>query len=435
MSSTSPTIPVVVADATCPACGCLCDDLALTVAGNRIVEARNACPIGRAWFLRDREADIRPAATLDGQPAIFAEAVTRAAAILGVARAPLVFGLSGATLEGQGAAVALADLLGATVVLGHEIDATPRVRAVQRLGSVSATLGEVRDRADLVVYWGVDPLTTHPRHWERFIEPPGRFIIEGRAGRTVVAFDAAPTATSGRADAFVTVAGDRQLATLRALRALVKGIDLDADDLLRSTGLPADTLRAEAERLRRARYGVFFVGPTLGRGPTGQAVVEAALALVRDLNEPTRFVLLSLGTPGNAPGAEAVLTWQSGYPLSVEFAPGWPRPRGTSVGEALAVADAALIVADDPAATLPPEAIDRLLSIPRVVVAAEATALDEGAAVVLHTATPGLHVRGTLMRSDGLTLPLRPALTTDLPTERACLDAIGSRLRPHEERS
>ena len=31
----------VIADATCTACGCLCDDIALTVAGQAIVEARN----------------------------------------------------------------------------------------------------------------------------------------------------------------------------------------------------------------------------------------------------------------------------------------------------------------------------------------------------------------------------------------------------------
>ena len=32
-----------------------------------------------------------------------------------------------------------------------------------------------RERADLVIYWGCDPVTTHPRHIERYAPPrPGR---------------------------------------------------------------------------------------------------------------------------------------------------------------------------------------------------------------------------------------------------------------------
>ncbi|MHC5544941.1 hypothetical protein ACYOEI_42440, partial [Singulisphaera rosea] len=42
-----------VADATCTACGCLCDDLILETDGERIVEATNACELGRGWFLAD----------------------------------------------------------------------------------------------------------------------------------------------------------------------------------------------------------------------------------------------------------------------------------------------------------------------------------------------------------------------------------------------
>jgi len=429
--------PSVVEDATCLACGCLCDDIAVAVEGGRVVEARNACPIGRDWFLRDRAADHRPAATIDGRPAPIGAAIARAAEVLGGARAPVVLGLSGTTLEAQGAALALADRLGAAVLLAHEADAAPRVRAIQRVGIVSATLGEVRDRADVVVYWGVDPATTHPRHLERFVDPPGRFIPAGRAGRSVVVVDAAPTATAAAADAFLPVAPGARLATLWALRALIRGIDLDPAQVGRSTGLAPDRLRGEADRLRRARYGAFFFGPDLGRGPGGSAVVEAALMLVRDLNEATRFVALSLGGPGNPAGAEAVLAWQTGYPLGVDFAPGWPRAYagGGLAGLADGSADAALIVADDPTPGLPAGALGHLRAIPRVVVAAEATPLDAGAAVVLRAATPGLHAGGTVMRPDGLTLPLRPALPTDLPTDQACLAAILDRLRDLDGRS
>jgi formylmethanofuran dehydrogenase subunit B len=52
---------------------------------------------------------------------------------------------------------------------------------------------------------------------------------------------------------------------------------------------------------------------------------EAELMLVRDLNASTRFVILSLGGPGNAAGAEAVLAWQSGIASSVDYVRGYAR--------------------------------------------------------------------------------------------------------------
>ena len=40
----------IVEDATCTFCGCVCDDIELTVEGNHIIEAKSACVLGKAWF-------------------------------------------------------------------------------------------------------------------------------------------------------------------------------------------------------------------------------------------------------------------------------------------------------------------------------------------------------------------------------------------------
>jgi formylmethanofuran dehydrogenase subunit B len=41
----------VVTDATRTFCGCVCDDMELTVEGHEITKAKNACVLGKAWFL------------------------------------------------------------------------------------------------------------------------------------------------------------------------------------------------------------------------------------------------------------------------------------------------------------------------------------------------------------------------------------------------
>ena len=63
----------IVKDATCTFCGCVCDDMELTVENNRITKAKNACVLGKAWFFNHHIED-RPEATIEGRPVGYDEA-------------------------------------------------------------------------------------------------------------------------------------------------------------------------------------------------------------------------------------------------------------------------------------------------------------------------------------------------------------------------
>ena len=397
-------------DATCTACGCACDDIGLELDGGRIVGARRACEVGLGWFLRDH-AHAGPDATVDGREASVDEALDRAATLLYRARAPVVLGLSGSTVEAVSMALAVADRLGAAIDPLHGGGASARLRAVARVGRVGATLGEVRDRADVLVFWGVDPVATHPRHFERYSADARGHFVDRRA---VLVAGAASSMTSARADMFLQIADDVQFDVLWVLRALANGTSLDIPRAEASTGLPIDALRAWADRLKSARYGAFFAGPGLGDAAT----YEAALLLVRDLNTSSRFVFLTLGGPGNPAGAEAALAWGSGYPSAVDLGSGAPRPLGMSAAEGLARGrfDAALVVGDGPPTTIPTVAIGP-------------AAVARGGSVALAAATPGIHAGGTIFRADGVALPLRRALPTPLPTDRDLLARLDERLK------
>ena len=407
-----------VANVPCLACGCLCDDIGVTLRLGRIASAENACAIGSAWFLDPRHD--RPGITsIDGREAGIDEAIGRAADLLASAKSPVILGMTGASLEAQRVAVAIADRIGATIDPGRFAESWPRWKAIQRVGMVSATLGEVRDRADVVVFWFADPMTTHPRHLERYsAHPAGRFVPAGRKGRTIAVVDASPSATSAIADRFVRVDRDDQAAALATLRGLVKGVEIEGVD---------DSLRDLATLMKSARYGAFFFDAGLGSA----ANVEEALKLVRDLNAGTRFVALALGSPGNAAGAEAALTWQAGSPVTVDCSAGYPRfaPDDASAEARLRrqQADVALIVMDDPGRTLASdEALSHLARIPVVAVSPES--IWPPAAVHLACATPGIHSEGTILRSDGAALPLRPSLSTDLPSDFDCFARLLGRI-------
>ncbi len=105
----------IVDNATCTFCGCVCDDIELHADGERIVEAKRACILGKAWFLNHTAERLYPDALVDGKPASIDEAVDAAAEHLDRAHMPLVYGLSNITCEAQREAVALAERLGGVV--------------------------------------------------------------------------------------------------------------------------------------------------------------------------------------------------------------------------------------------------------------------------------------------------------------------------------
>ncbi|WP_145053964.1 molybdopterin-binding domain-containing protein [Lignipirellula cremea] len=105
----------IVNNATCTFCGCVCDDIELHANEERIVEAKRACVLGKAWFLNHTAEHLYPDALIDGKEATVEEAIQAAAEYLDAADLPLVYGMSNITCEAQREAVALGERLGGVV--------------------------------------------------------------------------------------------------------------------------------------------------------------------------------------------------------------------------------------------------------------------------------------------------------------------------------
>lgn len=423
----------VVADAACTFCGCVCDDIELVVQGERIVEARKACVLGKAWFL-GHAAEPPPACLIEGQPAPVEEGIERAARILVQARYPLVYGLSDTTCEAQRRALAIADWLGGTVDTTTSVCHGPSGMAFQSVGEVTATLGEIRHRADLVIYWGGNPAESHPRHFTRYtLMPKGLFVPRGRKDRFCVVVDVRRTKSAAAADLFIRIAPRRDFEALWTLRALVKGLALDAAQVEAQTGVPLDTWQQLAQRMKQARFGVFFfgMGLTMTRGKHLNS--EALLALAREMNQWTRFVAKPVRGHGNVTGADNVVAWTTGYPFGVNFSRGYPRfnPGEYTAADILArgEADAALIISADPMSNFSQPAREHLARIPYIALDPQETPTTRQAAVAFAPAIYGIHTGGTVYRMDDVPIPLRPALHSPNPSDEAILSAIEQRVR------
>lgn len=443
MSTTAPQPPTsangqpaekkIVEDATCTFCGCVCDDIELHVTGTKITEAKRACVLGKSWFLNHEPEDLPPC-RIDGKPAPVEEGIDLAARLLCEARYPIIYGLSDTTCEAQRVAVGIADWIGACIDTTTSVCHGPSGMAFQGVGEVTASLGEVRHRGDLIIFWGSNPAESHPRHFTRYsLTPKGMFLPRGRKDRTCVIVDVRKTKSAAAADLFLQIKPRKDFEALWILRALVRGLELDPQQVQDETGVPLAQWQDLAERMKRAKFGVMFfgMGLTMTRGKHLNS--EALLALTRDLNAYTRFVCKPNRGHGNVTGADNVVSWRTGFPFGVNLARGYPRfnPGEYTTSDTLArrEADTAMIIASDPLGNFSQPAREHLQSIPYIALDPKETPTTRHAKVAFHTAVYGINVAGTVYRMDDVPIPLRPAFDSPAPSDYEVLKGIERRVR------
>lgn len=441
-----------VQDVACPVCGCVCDDLTLTTRDNQLVGIERACGLAEPWF-HGQAAARPPLAEVGGKSVDGEVALDRATEILSTAVAPLIYGLSRSSTPGQRAAVCLADQLGAIVDTTASLCHGPSIMAVQRVGESTCTLGEIRNRADLVIFWGCNPSSTHPRHAERYSAfPKGRWTPQGRADRTVVMIgderhvhDWTLDAQGQKPDFVIPVRPHRDFEVISALRSLIAGKAMPSSARWAAElGVSVETLTDLAKRMKGCQCGIVFFGLGLTETPLdatseptglGHLNVENLLTLVAELNAHTRFHARRMRIQGDVTGADAVMCWQTGFPFSVSLSRSYPR---YNPGEFSAIkllerdeVDVCVLVGTETVSSFSVAARRRLETIPTIVLDYPATRTPFVPSVKFTTAVYGLHTGGTIYRMDEVPISLRTALQTKYPSDELILRTLLRRLFPN----
>lgn len=414
----------VIEDVACTACACVCDDLRVTVRDGRIVDYQPFCSRVGTWFTQQNSQPF-PGAMMDGREVPIDQAIAKSAQILQRSRSPLFYGLSQSSTEGQRAALALADQLGGTIDTTASEEHGPSIQALQQIGESTSSLGEIRNRSDLVIYWGSDPVRCHPRHLERYSMKPGMLTPGGRADRTLVVVDIQKTGTTELADEFLQIEKQRDFEAIWTLRGLLRGLEPTPGT---ETGLPIEKLRSLAERMKNCRNGVIFFGLGVVRQPTGNRVVQALLQLVTDLNQYTRFYARRMRAGGDVSGADSVLCWQTGFPFAVNLSRGYPRygpdEYSASVMLERSEPDAAVLIGSTHIDCFSPTALQHLANIPTILLEHPFGRIPFEPTVRITTAVYGVHRRGMAYRMDEIPIPLRPLLASNDPSDGEILTSI-----------
>ena len=98
-------------DIVCPFCGCLCDDIEVTINDNHIEGVKNACIISKSKFLNHHQYRIKMP-SINGKEDNLDNSLKRVVEILAQARRPLIYGLSSTECGAIGKAIEIAEITG-----------------------------------------------------------------------------------------------------------------------------------------------------------------------------------------------------------------------------------------------------------------------------------------------------------------------------------
>ncbi|MFX0149074.1 MAG: formylmethanofuran dehydrogenase subunit B [Candidatus Hodarchaeota archaeon] len=405
-----------VYDVVCPFCGTLCDDLEvdIDIKTDSVIEVRNGCQIGTKKYFASNPSGhrfLKPRIKFNGEykEVSWDEALDKAADILISAKRPLLYGFSSTECEAQSKGVELAEILGGILDNTASVCHGPSLLAIQDVGAPLSTLGEYKNRADLVIFWGCNPVHAHPRHLGRYSEfVRGYFRKDGRNDRFIVVVDPRNTHTAQIADLYIKVNPNEDYELVNAIRAILRGVELDATEV---SGVSIEKIKELVEILKSCKFGVIFFGMGLTQTLGHHRNIDAAICLTRELNDHTKFLLEPMRGHYNVTGANQVFTWNTGYAYSIDFSRGFPR---YSPGEFSSVdlllrdeIDASLIVASDPASNFPATAVKNMFKHPLIAVEPHETPTSAFADVLLPAAIAGIECEGTAYRMDKVPLRLR----------------------------
>jgi formylmethanofuran dehydrogenase subunit B len=123
------------------------------------------------------------------------------------------------------------------------------------------------------------------------------------------------------------------------------------------------------------------------------------------------------------------MTWQTGFPMTVDYSRGVPRYRPDEATATLlerGSLDAIVVVGNARAAGIP-----SMDGVPRVVIGPWASEVKPAAEVAIDTGVAGIHEGGMAFRMDDIPLPLRPSLPgpASAPDTAFVVEALDARIR------
>lgn len=418
----------VWANVPSPFCGIASDDLQIEASADRIKVLANGDAVTIPGF-EQPATDTAP--RVAGREVSLDRACARAAELLKDSHCPVFSGF-GTDVNGTRAALSLIGRCGGVFDQMRAEGGLRNLLALADSGWIATTLGELKNRVDVLVVFGSDIEAGFPRFFERFVwtnetlfgqDPKQREIIyigQEPGGRAAYTPD-------GRPPKVLRCPKDSLPDVAAVLCALIQGVKLEAT---RVGGLAIGDLQQVADRLKNARYSVFTWAAGQLDFPSAELTVQQLCQAVVLLNKTTRSAVLPLGGQDGDRTASQVCAWQTGYPTRVGFNRGYPEydPYLFATSRLLESGEADLLVWVASLTTAPPPAS----SVPTVVIGRSGTVFEHEPDVFIPVGVPGIDHAGHMYRCDNVVaMPLYRLRESRLPSAYDVLQTIEHLLGSH----
>jgi formylmethanofuran dehydrogenase subunit B len=398
----------------CPVCGAACDDIQVEIKNEKI-EVKNICKMGISRFneITSPRRFKQPLLKFGGKlrPVSWDGALQIAADILSSAKRPLIFIGSETSCEAHEAGLMIGEYLAAIVDTNGSGSI---MMGSQEAGKVGATEGQKKNRADLLVYWGTNPLESMPRQMSRYgVFPRGYWTKRGRFDRTIITVDPRKTLTAKASDLHVQLKPDSDYELISALLTLLHG-KTPHHSVEEITGVPISVMEEMLGLMKNCNFGTISVG--VGRSSSIEKYrnTEIAMNLVKELNNYSKFTIGVIRNHCNAAGFNQVASYMYGYPFGLDFMRGHPR---YNPGEFTTIdllrerdVDAALVMCSDLLSQIPPDCAAYLEEIPLIcldTVPSPTTIISD---IVIPGIIDAMECDGTFYRLDDIPIYFEPFL-------------------------
>ncbi len=368
-------------DIVCNGCSLLCDDIVAEVHDGE-VRSLGMCLLGFAHL--DVALKQQPTDSIDAL-------IEKAASLLTASENPLIFGFSNVSNEAIEEGIALAKTLN-----GH-FDSLANLGLVQSMvhdihsSKLDVDLEYVRNNGEFIIYWGTDPAESVHRHPSRFaVLPRGDKIPEGVESRIIGVVDVRETETMKMANhrMIIPIGTDTEL--LKAVTGELEGLSSITSSVL---GIPAVEVIGFVSGFKKSDCTVIFYGSGIlnsGKAQENLSAISRLIDVIR--NSGKEAYALPMYPETNLMGVINASKESTGFLEKIkenEFT-------------------TALIVGDDPLASLPGEAAQALAKSNIVYIGPPAGLTDRRAEVSIHTTDLIIQGSEKMTRLDQVDVEFKP---------------------------
>lgn len=405
-----------VKNCSCSYCGNNCDDITYLLKDKKIVGVRHACRIGASKIINDQDQRLlNPMIRNDEgilEETTWDEALDKTAELLYESTRPVLYGWGETSVEAIKKGIKIAEVTGSVIDNQSTICHGSTIQAFQNVGHPVMTLGEVKNRADVIIYVGTNPMDDHPRHLSRYTTfPEGFFRRNGRKDRTIITIDPKFTNTAKVSDEWIQFNINEDYLLFSALRTILKGEKIKSEKI---AGVPKEKLEHLIDIMKNAEYGALFFGLGVSQTLAKQKNVDVLIQLIEDLNRYSKWSMLPMRGFFNVSGFNIALTSETGYPYGVDFARGYPR---FMVGETTTIdllnrrePDFFMAISADPGVQFPGYSLQHLVQIPTIQIDTHWGPYTEISDIVLPSTRVGVETEGTAYRMDSIPLFMKKVI-------------------------